>query len=140
MYRVSSSPFSGDRGTGLAKGRVDGLCTGNVLFRWRLGRRVEESGIALEGHEAAIRHLLARLAGEGRAGPPAIAAGHRVVHGGARGLRLDPARRAAAGGPEACTNPPDAALQAYVIAAGEEQVIARKTASCIARSTPAPRR
>ena len=49
------------------------------------------------------------------------------------GLRLDPARNAAAVGAEGCISPPDAALKAYVIAAAEEHVIARETASCVAR-------
>ena len=49
------------------------------------------------------------------------------------GLRLDPARNAAAVGSEGCVSPPDAALKAYVLAADEEPVIARETASCVAR-------
>jgi acetate kinase len=48
-------------------------------------------------------------------------------------LRLDPARNSAAGGVEGCISPPDAALKAYVIAADEEPVIARETASCVAQ-------
>jgi acetate kinase len=56
------------------------------------------------------------------------------------GLRLDPARNAAAVGAEGCVSPPDAALKAYVIAADEEPVIARETVACVARSTDVPRR
>jgi acetate kinase len=49
------------------------------------------------------------------------------------GLRLDPVRNAATVGEEACISPPDAALKVYVIVADEEPVIARETASCVAR-------
>jgi hypothetical protein len=55
------------------------------------------------------------------------------------GLRLDPDRNAAAVGAEGCISPPDAALTAYVITAREEQVIARKTASCVAGLKTSPR-
>jgi acetate kinase len=55
------------------------------MFRLRIGKRVEETRVSLEGHEAAVRHVLARLAAEERAGlPPIAAAGHRVVHGADR--------------------------------------------------------
>jgi acetate kinase len=50
------------------------------------------------------------------------------------GLRLDPDLNAAAVGAEGGISPPDAALKAYVIAAREESVIARETASCVADS------
>jgi acetate kinase len=49
------------------------------------------------------------------------------------GLRLDPVRNAA--GTEGGVSPPDATLKAYVIAADEESVIARETASCVTRSS-----
>jgi acetate kinase len=55
------------------------------------------------------------------------------------GLRLDPARNAAAVGAEGCISPREAALKAYVIAADEEPIIARETASCVARPTNALR-
>jgi len=55
------------------------------------------------------------------------------------GLRLDPARNADAVGVEGCISPPTAALKAYVITAGEEDVIARETASCVARGKNALR-
>ncbi len=55
------------------------------------------------------------------------------------GLRLDPARNAGAVGAEGCISSLDATLKAYVIAADEEPVIARETASCVARPTNALR-
>jgi acetate kinase len=48
-------------------------------------------------------------------------------------VRPPPARNAAVAGTEAFISPTDATLKADVITAGEEHVIARETASCVAR-------
>jgi acetate kinase len=75
----------GHGGERLADGLVDGLSTRDSLVRLRIGERVEETRIPLEGHEAAVRHVLARLAAGASGGLfPLEAVGHRVVHGGNR--------------------------------------------------------
>ena len=75
----------GRDGQRLADGLVDGLSTRDSLVRLRIGERVEETRIPLEGHDAAVRHVLARLAAAGWGGLfPLAAVGHRVVHGADR--------------------------------------------------------
>ena len=75
----------GPRQQTLARGHVDGLSTGDATVRFRIGERVEEARAPLEGYEAAVRHVLARLAADQRSGlPPIAVVGHRVVHGADR--------------------------------------------------------
>ena len=85
LFQLGPGAPPGDRRQGLADGQVDGLSTGDALFRLRIGERIEEARAPLEGHEAAVRHVLARLAAEAGAGlPPIAAVGHRAVHGADR--------------------------------------------------------
>jgi acetate kinase len=85
LFQLNEGTTAGDPDQGLADGQVDGLSTGDTVFRLRIGERDEETRVPLQGHEAAVRHVLARLAAEERTGlPPIAAAGHRVVHGGNR--------------------------------------------------------
>jgi len=85
LFQFNQGTTPGERDQGLADGQVDGLSAGDAVFHLRIGERVEETRVPLEGHEAAVRHLLARLAAGGRGGlPPLKAVGHRVVHGGNR--------------------------------------------------------
>lgn len=85
LFELGPGAPPGGCRAGLAHGKVDGLSTGDAVLRLRIGERVEEARAALEGHEAAVRHVLARLAAEERAGlPPIGAVGHRVVHGANR--------------------------------------------------------
>ena len=85
LFQLGPGAPPGDRRQALAHGQVDGLSTGDAIVRFRIGERVEEARAPLEGHEAAVRHVLARLAAEARAGlPPIEAVGHRVVHGASR--------------------------------------------------------
>jgi acetate kinase len=85
LFQLRPGASPGDRGQALADGHVDGLSTGDTIVRVRIGERVEEARVPVEGHQAAVRLVLARLAAEERAGlPPISAVGHRVVHGGNR--------------------------------------------------------
>lgn len=75
----------GRRVQALARGHVDGVSTGDATVRLQIGERVEEARVPLAGYEAAVQHVLARLAASERAGlRPAAAVGHRVVHGADR--------------------------------------------------------
>jgi acetate kinase len=85
LFEVRPDASLGERGQALADGQVDGLSTGDTIVRLRMSERVEEARVPVDGHEAAVRLVLARLAAEERAGlPPISAVGHRVVHGGTR--------------------------------------------------------
>ena len=85
LFPLGSGASPGDRQPALARGQVDGLSTGDASVRFRIGERVEEARASLDGYEAAVRHVLARLAAAGRSGlPPIAAVGHRVVHGADR--------------------------------------------------------
>ena len=85
LFQLGPGAPPGDGRQDLAHGQVDGLSTGDAVVRLRVGERVEEARAPLEGHEAAVRHVLARLAAEARAGlSPIAAVGHRVVHGADR--------------------------------------------------------
>ena len=68
----------------LGRGQVDGLFTGEATVRLGIGEGAEEARVPIEGHEAAVQHVLARLADERAGLPPIAAVGHRVVHGGNR--------------------------------------------------------
>jgi acetate kinase len=82
LFDVEPSGAGEEQERCLARGVVEGLPAGEAVLTVRVGERVERQTVALRGHEASVRHLLARLT-EPRAGLWVIAAvGHRVVHGG----------------------------------------------------------
>jgi acetate kinase len=84
LFEVRPDAPPGERGQVLADGQVDGLSTGDTIVRVRRGGQVDEARTRVEGHEAAVRLMLARLADERAGLPPIAAVGHRVVHGGTR--------------------------------------------------------
>ena len=84
LFEVRPDAPPGERGQVLADGQVDGLSTGDTIVRVRRGGQVDEARTRVEGHEAAVRLVLARLADERAGLPPIAAVGHRVVHGGTR--------------------------------------------------------
>ena len=84
LFEVRPDALPGERGQALADGHVDGLSTGDTIVRVRRGGQVDEARVPVEGHEAAVRLGLARLADERAGLPPIAAVGHRVVHGGNR--------------------------------------------------------
>lgn len=77
-------PGAPDGERAIASGVFEGIAGGEPVLTLRVGDRLERESVALHGHEAAVRHLIARIA-EDRMRFPAIAAvGHRMVHGGDR--------------------------------------------------------
>lgn len=66
----------------LARGVFEGLPAGEPVLTLQVRDRTEREPAALEGHEAAVRHLLARLTEPRLGASPIAAVGHRVVHGG----------------------------------------------------------
>lgn len=84
LCQVNPDMRPGNRAHRLADGQVEGLSTGDAVLRLRIGEQAEETRVALEGYEAAVRHVLGQLAGVQRRLPPIMAIGHRVVHGGSR--------------------------------------------------------
>lgn len=77
-------PGAPDGERAIASGVFEGIAGGEPVLTLRAGDRLERESVALHGHGAAVRHLIASVA-EDRVRLPAIGAvGHRVVHGGAR--------------------------------------------------------
>ncbi len=88
-------PAAPERGweRNLAHGVFEGLSGGDAVFTLRVGDQAERERVTVQGHEPAVRHLLARMAEDQWRLPAISAVGHRVVHGGERFIRptlIDP--------------------------------------------------
>lgn len=77
-------PGAPDGERAIASGVFEGIAGVGPVLTLRAGDRLERESVALHGHEAAVRHLIARIAEERVRLPAIAAAGHRVVHGGDR--------------------------------------------------------
>jgi acetate kinase len=84
---IAPGPLDEQPTRSLASGRVEGLLGEEAQLTWRVGESLKRDTIAVSGHDAAVRRLLALLAEPAAGRWPIEAVGHRVVHGGERFTR-----------------------------------------------------